>query len=196
MKLIIVRHGESQENSEGVLQGLLPGNLSEKGMKQANETGKMLAGENIDVVYSSPLGRCRETTEHILPYLKPDVPVNYDDLLRERDFGKLSGVKRDTINFEMLDQDNEQNRANGVETLEEIRKRILAFLQRIQQKHSDQTVLAISHSNPIRVLLGELMHMTYEEVLQTIRVKNASVSIFEIGKETTSLRINDTTHLT
>jgi broad specificity phosphatase PhoE len=60
-----VRHGESQGNRDGAVQGRLPSTLTERGREQAREAGLWLAKRKPDVVLTSPLGRARETAEII-----------------------------------------------------------------------------------------------------------------------------------
>ena len=66
MKLILTRHGESDENSLGILQGILPGKLSSNGSLQADKLGQRLLTENIDIIYCSPVNRCLETLDFFI----------------------------------------------------------------------------------------------------------------------------------
>ncbi len=60
---LFTRHGESEENRNGIMQGRLPSRLTEKGRSQAAETGRMLSPRRPDVMLTSPLARARETAE-------------------------------------------------------------------------------------------------------------------------------------
>lgn len=181
MKLIITRHGESEENSSGTLQGLLPGKLSDSGKIQADKLGKRLTQEKIDIIYSSPVNRCQETLSFIQKYIGISIPVVTSDLIQERDFGTLSGKSWNEIDYNKLDLDTPENRAMGVESLGQVRNRMSQFLEEIKSKYSKKTVLVISHSNPIRMLFAELLNMTFAEVLEKIKIRNASISILELS---------------
>ena len=63
MKLLIVRHGETEENNKKILQGILPGRLTKLGEEQAKELGRKLRKYKIDKIYCSPIDRCRQTLE-------------------------------------------------------------------------------------------------------------------------------------
>lgn len=196
MKLIITRHGESEENSSGTLQGLLPGKLSDSGRVQANKLGKRLAQEKVGIIYCSPVNRCKETLSIIQKFLSVDVPVIYSDLIQERDFGKLSGKNWNEIDFNKLDQDTQENQTMGVESLEHVHQRMTQFFNEIKSKHPNETVLVVSHSNPLRMLFAELLNMTFAEVLGKIKIKNASVSIFELNNVVTkTVVVNETNFL-
>lgn len=192
MRLIITRHGKSEENSSGILQGLLPGKLNDIGKIQASQLGQRLSRENIDVIYCSPVNRCQETLEIIKKYINPSIPINISNSIQERDFGKLSGKAQSELNFSNLDEDTKENRALGIESLNALDQRTRKFIDEIKSKHQNQTVLVISHSNPIRMMFAYLLNMTFFEVLEKIKIKNASVNIFDIGKTVIPVVISET----
>ena len=65
MKLIITRHGETEENKAGIIQGHLPGHLSEAGIEQAKKVAFRLKDEKINFIYSSDLDRAADTAKEI-----------------------------------------------------------------------------------------------------------------------------------
>ena len=66
MKLIIARHGETEENKKGILQGHLPGKLTELGIEQSKKLALRLKNEKIDAIYSSDLARASNTAKEII----------------------------------------------------------------------------------------------------------------------------------
>jgi len=68
MNIIIVRHGETIENRNGIIQGQRQGHLSKKGIAQAKSLALSLKNENIAAIYSSDLKRCKDTTKYITLY--------------------------------------------------------------------------------------------------------------------------------
>ena len=92
VEIYITRHGETQENIAGILQGWLDGTLSEQGRQQSEDLGKRLKkmGLVFDAIYSSDLGRARETAEIIKAQMGYERPVEYCFELRERDNGMLN----------------------------------------------------------------------------------------------------------
>lgn len=93
----LLRHGESGGNSKGVLQGQLDYPLSPAGEKQAENLAAFWKsrGINFDLISSSPLQRTSQTAQIIAEKLK--VPLEYDPLWKERNFGQLQGVFIDKI---------------------------------------------------------------------------------------------------
>ena len=91
MTLLLVRHGESEGNVEGLIQGQLDKPLTDLGHVQAKAVAERLrADDGIDRIVTSPLSRALQTAEAIASAL--DLPVTTDDRLMEYDFGELSGL--------------------------------------------------------------------------------------------------------
>ena len=89
-RLYLVRHGETEDNVNQILQGQTPGKLNEQGCRQARELAEKMEGEHIDVFVSSDLRRALQTCEIIAePHGKPVVTT---PLLRERDWGSFTGL--------------------------------------------------------------------------------------------------------
>ena len=69
MRLILTRHGETEENVAGISQGqLLPGKLTDKGIEQAKKLASRLKDEKVDAIYSSDLARSADTAKIIAKY--------------------------------------------------------------------------------------------------------------------------------
>ena len=87
MKLIITRHGETEENKAGIIMGHLHGTLSENGKEQAKKVALRLKEEKIDAIYSSDLARSSDTAKEIAKY-HPKTPLIFAKDLREKYLGK------------------------------------------------------------------------------------------------------------
>ena len=90
MKIIVTRHGQTEWNRLGKLQGQTDNSLNEEGKAQAEETGKQIADEKIDLIITSPLIRARETAEIINKRF--NVPIIEDDRIKERNYGQCEGI--------------------------------------------------------------------------------------------------------
>lgn len=73
-KILLVRHGETVDNVNKIMQGQTPGRLTLLGMEQARELGRQLRGEHIDVFLSSDLARAVETLRIIMEETHPQTP--------------------------------------------------------------------------------------------------------------------------
>ena len=98
IKLVLVRHGQSMWNLENRFTGWTDVELSEQGIKEAKEAGKVLKekGFNFDVAYTSVLKRANDTLKYILEELgEGNIPVKKSWRLNERHYGALQGLNKD-----------------------------------------------------------------------------------------------------
>lgn len=133
--LYLVRHGETEENASRILQGHLPGKLSPRGIEQLRALREQLAGTTFDAVLCSDLRRCADSA----CILTEDrhIPLTYLSLLRERDWGSLTGKRIDDMQHAPFPPD--------VETVGQMLTRAGTFLRYIRERHAEQTVLVVSH---------------------------------------------------
>ena len=97
IKLVLVRHGQSMWNLENRFTGWTDVELSEQGIKEAKEAGKVLKekGFNFDVAYTSVLKRANDTLKYILEELgEENIPVKKSWRLNERHYGALQGLNK------------------------------------------------------------------------------------------------------
>jgi broad specificity phosphatase PhoE len=137
--LLLVRHGETDWNADGRLQGQTDRPLSDFGRRQARRLAEELVDEELEAIYSSDLARARETAEILGERL--GLPVVLDADLREKDWGTwegLTSVERDRVEF-------------VGESTDEHRDRILRSLRRISERHPDPgRVLVVTHGGSMR----------------------------------------------
>jgi broad specificity phosphatase PhoE len=138
-RLLLVRHGETDWNADGRLQGQTDRPLSDFGRRQARQLADALAEERLDAIYSSDLARARETAEIVAQRLK--LPVSLEPDLRERNWGTwegLTAIERDRVEFV-----GESTKAHE--------ERILRALRRISERHPDGgSVLVVTHGGSMR----------------------------------------------
>lgn len=139
--LFLVRHGQTIQNKNRIIQGQIDGTLTETGRAQATEIGQLFKSVQFDRVYCSDLGRTRETFEFIsrefdLPE-NPKPTVEYLKLLRERSFGVYEG--RPCEDYKQLRKKEElfsrTFRSEKGESDEDVYKRALLFLRVIIEKY-------------------------------------------------------------
>ena len=97
MKLVLIRHGESEWNKLNLFTGWTDVDLSEKGIEEAKEGGKVLksAGFDFDICYTSYLKRAIHTLQHILTEMDREwLPVVKTWKLNERHYGGLQGLNK------------------------------------------------------------------------------------------------------
>lgn len=99
MRLVLLRHGESVWNKENRFTGWTDIDLSENGVKEAENAGKLLKekGFTFDVSFTSVLKRANRTLEIVLKEMNLNIPVNYSYRLNERHYGALQGLNKDEM---------------------------------------------------------------------------------------------------
>ncbi len=146
--LLLVRHGETDWNAEGRLQGQTDRPLSDYGRRQAQQLAGGLESEEVEAIYSSDLARARETAEIVGERL--GLTVELDPDLREKDWGTwegLTALERDRVEF-------------VGESTEEHQERILRALRRISERHpGERRVLVVTHGGSMRRVQTAAMGM-------------------------------------
>ncbi|MGM1029267.1 MAG: histidine phosphatase family protein [Actinomycetota bacterium] len=87
LRLRIVRHAETEHNTNHLMQGWSDSPITERGRDQIVAVAERLSTERFDLAFSSDLQRTRTTAEGILARLDPQPPIEYDEVLREWNFG-------------------------------------------------------------------------------------------------------------
>lgn len=184
IKFYLIRHGETDWNLQGRYQGIENIPLNETGIRQARECGQGLAKTGIpfDCVVASSLDRAYTTAEIIAEYVGI-TEVHKEDRLIERDFGQVSGVKREERE-KMLASEEEL----GLEPEEAVADRVQAVLEQYGDG-SFSHVLIVSHGAAIRALLGRL---TPPGSVESIAVqRNASLTVLSYENEKLALEAFD-----
>jgi broad specificity phosphatase PhoE len=135
--LLLVRHGETDWNAERRWQGHADVPLNDRGREQAMQLAEQLAGERVDAIYTSDLGRARETAEIVGARL--GVPVVSVPELREIDVGSREGTIGDQGD---LPWDGEPHEAHA--------ERILRAVHRIAADHPGERVVVVTHGGSMR----------------------------------------------
>ena len=136
--LLLVRHGETDWNAAGRLQGHTDRPLNDHGRRQALALADRLAGERVDAIYASDLLRAKETAEIVGGQL--GLPVVTDPDLREKDWGTWEGLTPDERAAVEL---------RG-ESTQEHRDRVMRAVRRIVERHPGQRVVVVTHGGSLR----------------------------------------------
>ena len=167
MTLAFIRHGQTDWNARGLLQGSSDIPLNETGRVQAREAVEALAGWSWDAVVSSPLARARETARIVAAGLALPLGPAYDELV-ERDYAELEG----TPSAEAMDRWPDRSYP-GAESLDAVVERCLRGLTRIDANYPGRNVVVVCHGTIMKYTLIELTGYPVEVVL------NGAVSTIE-----------------
>jgi probable phosphoglycerate mutase len=180
--LHFIRHGETDWNAGGRVQGNTDVPLSDRGREQAEELATRLADWPIGAIYSSDLQRALDTARPLAERLGLELIV--DPILRERNFGAFEGL-HDYEVAALLDDPHvfwrdADTRPDQGESRREVWTRITSFLERLLENPPAEEIAIVSHGGPIRLAAA---HLAREDVESMTRreVANVSVTTVEVG---------------
>ena len=186
MRLIIIRHGESEWNRIGRYQGQADAPLSELGVRQADALATRLRTEPIDTMFTSPLQRARRTAEAVAQF-HPSVAFNIEPALMEIDHGDWQGLMTEDVLARFGDGLQEWRQhptraqmPNG-ESFSNILKRVLDLKERLAREYSERNVLVSTHDVVVKILVADALGMDMDRI-NRIWVTNASISVIEYGE--------------
>jgi len=171
--ILLARHGETDWNAEGRVQGHTDRPLNEAGVAQGLALADELSGERLDAVYASDLTRALDTARAVAePRGLSVIPVPD---LRERNFGTWEGL----LDTEILQRFPQAKTGpwGDDETQEQLAERVMAALFRIAENHPDGQVLVVSHGGPLRAALRRCG-------ISSERVANCQVARLAVGDGT------------
>ncbi len=143
MKLIFVRHGQTEWNAKRLLQGSTDIPLNAAGFAQAESLRQTLADTVIDCAVTSPLLRARQTADVICGNRK--IPITADPRIAERNFGCFEGVFFDRERFNQWWIPGFNETTDGIEPLDTFCARVNSLLDYLAEQFADKTVLLVSH---------------------------------------------------
>lgn len=197
--ITLIRHGETEENSLGIIQGQSDTKLNATGIQQAQLLAATFPIEEYSIAYSSDLSRAYDTCRVILsdsPQAKSGASlkdIRTDVRLRERSFGPLEGQSLDALI--KLAKEHNTSVVNfvpeGGESPEDIRRRVRNFvetrlLEEAQKESTDDRalkILLVSHGGAIRELINYFVsfgHHSFKAQKEKTRIipPNTSVNDF------------------
>lgn len=174
--ICIIRHGETDWNKRGILQGWLDVPINAQGQEQAQQMALALYEAGIDVVWSSPLVRALETAKIIAATLQLSPPSVHDGL-KERNFGAIQGIPKDELaelNPAQLEQILRRNPAAqfvGGESMDEFADRVLGAITAIGKSNQGKRVLLVTHGWVLDVVTRHVSGFPRDTVLP-VKPKN------------------------
>jgi broad specificity phosphatase PhoE len=188
MKIVLIRHGESEANVAGLLSSKPsdPYGLTNLGVEQVKHAAELIT-ENIDMAYVSPLKRTLQTADIVIDRLKDKPVVRVDNRIKEIDYGIYSGKRNNADldktrelqvggNYEIRFGKNGENKY-------EILRRLYGFLTEvIESSRSNTTVLLVSHGSITGWLERIIIEITSSDKKHT-SVSNGDVRKYKLLKK-------------
>ena len=200
--IVVVRHGRTEANAQGLLLGRMDPGLDDEGRRQAATIGAGLGALDVARVVTSPLQRCRTTAAAVAEVLSvarnAAVPVEVDERWVEMDYGVFDGlpladVPRDTWAAWRSDL---AWAPEGGESIGELGLRVRAACNALLDEATERDVVVVTHVSPIKAAVAWALGVG-DEVAWRMWVAPASISRIGIGPTgAPSLRsFNEVAHL-
>lgn len=182
-RVVLVRHGVT-EHTGPILSGRLPGiDLSDRGTEQANATAERLASLPVSAVYASPIERTTQTARLIADRLGLQVLPLVGVI--EADYGDWTGGKiadlAKTDEWKIVQVAPSRAVFPGGEALRDMQARTVAALEGVVAAHPNETVVVVSHADPIRSAIAHFTGM-HLDLFQRLDVAPASITVLQFSR--------------
>jgi len=184
LTLYIVRHGETEWNKEGRIQGRLNSQLTDKGRQYARLLGERLKEVDFIEIISSPSSRTLETAKLICA--DRNLSIVTDEAIMEMDMGKWQGKTKKEIYEHSLEMYRtfmdhpEIYQQDGAETFADMKKRASEFLQKLQNRYLPGNLLIVTHGLFIKTLFLIAKEIEIKDFWSEPTVDGTSLSIVTI----------------
>lgn len=176
----LLRHGESDHNltnliAAGPERGKNISKLTKKGKEQiqkaAKNLKKLLKGKKLDLIFTSPYFRTRETAKIVAKVTKAKIIIDK----------RLAEINCGIFNWQLIEEHKKffnnhleefTKTPPGGENLNDVKKRMLGAVLDINSKYSDKNILIISHGEPLWMLKGTMLGLSNEEILKSDYIHN------------------------
>jgi probable phosphoglycerate mutase len=201
IRILLIRHGETDWNRNGRFQGRSDLPLNQKGKEQAHALALALKDEPLTAIYSSPLTRALETA-HFIKDFHPSVPLFEEEGLVEMNLGEFEGMEAQRWVAEYPDfikrwRDTPASVAMpGGESLQEVQMRAIHTLERITRRYpAESTLLFCSHNFVNRTLLCYALNVPLDR-FREVRQETAALNVlYAQGQQLRVEVVNECSHL-
>lgn len=185
----VLRHGEANHIQAGIIASGVEGKnttsyLTDKGKKQVEESAKklkkQLGKKKLDVIFSSPYTRARETAKIAGKILGAKVII--DDRLAELNTGVFNG--KPVFEYEAFFRNRIEKfvkAPEGGETMTQVKKRVMEFMIEINSKYNNKNILITGHGDPLWIIEGGAKNLSNEEIVEIPSLKLAELRKVKFG---------------
>ncbi|WMM25510.1 histidine phosphatase family protein [Tissierella sp. MB52-C2] len=200
MTIYLTRHGETQWNKEGRMQGWKNSDLTPNGIENAKRLGQRLKDIDFDYIYCSPLDRAVDTAKYIRGDKNTEIVLT--ESLKEMGFGKWEGMEHDRIkelypieHFNFWNKPHLYNQIEG-ESFNELFERVNDVLNQIISNSSLENVLIVSHAVVIKAIYAIIKKYPLEELWTPPFLQGTSLTIIEVKDDEINIILEaDTSHI-
>ncbi len=182
MKIYLARHGQDEDNANGILNGWRDTSLTPLGLEQAQRLAAHIKESHLtlDKTYSSPLSRAYKTAETITDVLYIEKPLIIEGL-KERDFGVMTGKPAKDIEKTCAPDIIKTSEIvyflspEGAETFPELIKRGRKVIKEIKNRHTEGNILLVTHGDIGKMIYAAYYNLDWKRVLTMFHFGNSEL---------------------
>ena len=165
-EIILIRHGETEWNSQQRMQGHSNSDLSSVGQAQIQALGQWMKNVPFDLIYSSDSPRAKQTAESITQFSGHE--LQFDQRLREKNLGVFEGLTSEEARerhpevFRLFKTAGSKYVIDEGESTQQLQDRALEIVNEIRIKHPEERVLLVTHGGFIRVVMKHSLGLSLE----------------------------------
>jgi len=165
-EIILIRHGETEWNSQKRMQGHSNSDLSSVGQAQIQALGQWMKNVPFDLIYSSDSLRAKQTAEAITQFSGNE--LQFDQRLREKNLGVFEGLTSEEARvrhpevFRLFKTAGSKYVIDEGESTQQLQDRALEIVEEIRIKHPEERVLLVTHGGFIRVVMKHSLGLSLE----------------------------------
>ena len=177
-EIILIRHGETEWNSQKRMQGHSNSDLSEVGREQIQALGELMKNVSFDHIYSSDSLRARQTAEAITQY--SGHTLQFDQRIREKNLGVFEGLtsteakERHPEIYRLFKTAGANYVIDEGESTQQLLERALEFIEEIRLRHPQERVVMVTHGGVVRVLMKHALGLSIDAPTRFI-IKNTGI---------------------
>ena len=177
-EIILIRHGETEWNSQKRMQGHSNSDLSEVGRGQIQALGELMKNVSFDHIYSSDSLRARQTAEAITQY--SGHTLQFDQRIREKNLGVFEGLtstearERHSEIYRLFKTAGPNYVIDEGESTQQLLERALEFIEEIRLRHPQERVVMVTHGGVVRVLMKYALGLSIDSPTRFI-IKNTGI---------------------
>jgi probable phosphoglycerate mutase len=177
-EIILIRHGETEWNSQLRMQGHSNSPLSAVGRGQIQALGEWMKNVSFDHVYSSDSLRARQTAESITQYSGDT--LQFDQRIREKNLGVFEGLtavearERHPEVYRLFKTGGGNYVIDEGESTQQVLDRALEFIEEIRLRHLEQSIVMVTHGGVVRVLMKHTLGLTIDAPT-SFMIKNTGI---------------------
>ena len=177
-EIILIRHGETDWNSQQRMQGHSNSDLSEVGRGQIQALGELMKNVSFDHIYSSDSLRARQTAEAITQY--SGHTLQFDQRIREKNLGVFEGLtsteakERHPEIYRLFKTAGPNYVIDEGESTQQLLERALEFIEEIRLRHPQERVVMVTHGGVVRVLMKHALGLSIDAPTRFI-IKNTGI---------------------